>query len=396
MRMNAGIILQGSSPDIVGSLDRGARAGRRQALSDLYRQHGEGIASGDQASLNRLAQLDPNAALQVQSQQQDMAAQKQRMQALDAQQQQAIMQRAAQASAAELAAEKEAIKQGLLRANVHFKNGDLQGVNAILQQAGEQPIQSLEQFPAVAGMYGGVLEVLERVNEFSQEPQDPAAIQALRIRAQEAGLQPDTPEYQEFMRNGGRQPAKGSTIYDPATGRPVAEIDGGAGTEPRKLTERQSQLTLFGSMMQKTMPIIDGLEESFDPANLKDNAAARAGWAGNYFKSQNMQIYETAGRAWAEGVLRLQTGAAATQPEIERVFATYFAQPGDSPETVAFKRAIREDFAASVGAASGGLVDPTTPDPEPTQQVEPYDPQTPDFTQMSDEELEAYIAKGGS
>lgn len=78
-RMNALIPMQVDSPDIVGSLDRGFTAGRKSALADLYRQHGQGIAAGDTNALNALAGYDPMAALGVQSTRQDMAAQDEMM-----------------------------------------------------------------------------------------------------------------------------------------------------------------------------------------------------------------------------------------------------------------------------------------------------------------------------
>lgn len=130
------------------------------------------------------------------------------------------------------------------------------------------------------------------------------------------------------------------------------------GGEPRKLTEQQGKYTLFGNMMKATMPVINGLEEKFDPSNVADNLAANAGAVGEFFKSNEYQRYETAGRAWAEGVLRLQTGAAATQPEIERVFETYFARPGNDAETIEYKRKLRSEYASAIEQASGGLVDP--------------------------------------
>lgn len=79
MRMNSLIALQGQSPDIVGSLDYGATAGRKARLSDLYQEHGAGIANGDQNALMALAQFDPNAALQVRDVQQGMQARAQLM-----------------------------------------------------------------------------------------------------------------------------------------------------------------------------------------------------------------------------------------------------------------------------------------------------------------------------
>jgi hypothetical protein len=180
-----------------------------------------------------------------------------------------------------------------------------------------------------------------------------AEMQNLEWRAQEAGLAPGTPEYEQFMLTGGASGGMGLRI------NPDGTVEFGTGlATPQNLPERQSVIALFGSMMNKTMPVINRLEQQFDPSNLQDNLAARAGWTGNYVRSEDARQYEAAGLAWAEAVLRIQTGAAATEPEVQRVFRTYFAQPGDSAATIQFKRELRDAYAISVSAASGGRFAP--------------------------------------
>lgn len=164
------------------------------------------------------------------------------------------------------------------------------------------------------------------------------------------------------------------------------------GSGPIKLTEHQAKFTLFGNMMKSTMPVINELEAQFDPSNLPDNIAARAGAVGEFFKSDDYQKYEAAAQAWAEGVLRLQTGAAAQQQEIDRVVRTYFAQPGNSAETIAYKRKLRDEYARAVMEASGGLVDPLA---GPVQPPATGGQQTPDFSKMDDATLEAWIRENG-
>ena len=56
------------------------------------------------------------------------------------------------------------------------------------------------------------MQALNKKREFIPEPQQPpAAFQNLLLRAQAAGLTPNTQEYAEFMRTGGRQPDVGPT-----------------------------------------------------------------------------------------------------------------------------------------------------------------------------------------
>lgn len=134
-----------------------------------------------------------------------------------------------------------------------------------------------------------------------------------------------------------------------------------------KLTESQSKLTLFQTLQSETQPVLLELEKQFDPANFSDPAKARVPIAGNYFTSPEYQMYRTAAAAWAEGALRIATGAAATQPEIERNIQTYFAQPGDTPQTVAFKAQMREMYDRAVNNALGQApTGETLPIPKPS------------------------------
>ena len=120
-----------------------------------------------------------------------------------------------------------------------------------------------------------------------------------------------------------------------------------------KLSENQSKLTLWKSQMSDTAPVLNQMEEQFNPANIPDAAARSLPIAGNFFQSSEGQQYTAAAAAWAEGALRIATGAAATQPEIERNLRTYFAEPGDTPDTIAFKSNMREMYSRSIRRALG-------------------------------------------
>jgi hypothetical protein len=130
----------------------------------------------------------------------------------------------------------------------------------------------------------------------------------------------------------------------------------GVGASKKPPSERQSTLALFSGLMTETMPEISRLEslEGFNPAGLGEGIAAKTGWFGNYIRTEEGQRYQGLARQWAEGVLRIQTGAAATQPEIERVMETYFPVPGDTENTVRQKSQQRDAFARSLVVASGG------------------------------------------
>lgn len=134
---------------------------------------------------------------------------------------------------------------------------------------------------------------------------------------------------------------------------PINAPQGGGNLQPDGLTEGQAKLTLFQTLQTETQPVLLDLEAQFDPANLQDAAARSTPIAGNFFQSEQGQIYNASAKAWAEGALRIATGAAATPEEMERTLSTYFAQPGDTPNTIAFKAQLREMYNRAVNNSLG-------------------------------------------
>lgn len=131
MALDPSIILAGRSPDLVGQFGRGLAVGQQQnqigqqnALAQLYRDQGAGIANGDQQALNALAGLDPNAAMNAQKNQLGMQADRlgmqatqQRMDMLSRDEQRQIEAHASQMTATERAAAasqiEEAVRMGI-------------------------------------------------------------------------------------------------------------------------------------------------------------------------------------------------------------------------------------------------------------------------------------------
>ena len=137
----------------------------------------------------------------------------------------------------------------------------------------------------------------------------------------------------------------------------------GAVPRPPDRSEQENKLVLFGSLQSTTQPFIDQVETQYDPSNIQDAAARSIPLVGNFFQSEVGQQYEAASRAWAEGALRLQTGAAATADEIQRTRYTYFARPGDTPNTIALKRDLRRAFTDTILGLTGNtgvLVSPVS------------------------------------
>jgi len=84
--LNAGIILSGQNPNILGAMQAGNQAAAQQnefartnAFNNMLTQNGQGIMAGDPAAMNALAGFDPQAALGIQNTQQGMAFDKEKM-----------------------------------------------------------------------------------------------------------------------------------------------------------------------------------------------------------------------------------------------------------------------------------------------------------------------------
>ena len=124
-------------------------------------------------------------------------------------------------------------------------------------------------------------------------------------------------------------------------------------TSSTDLTEGQAKMTLFKSMMEETQPVLSEIETQWNPANISDSVSRSAPILGNFFTSEEGQIYNSASSAWAEGALRLATGAAAPPQEVDRIQKTYFAAPGDTPTVIGFKSDMRDMYSRSIQRALG-------------------------------------------
>jgi hypothetical protein len=173
MQMNSGIILAGQQPDIMGQMDRGYQMGRQNAFAQLAQQHGPGLVQGDPNAMNAFAQFDPQFAMQARQTQLGMENTRLGMENT----QQIMSMRAAEyargLSAQEAAAQAQRIEQGLLQGIRFFQAGDLQSLNGLLESVGEQPIEDVSQFPAVAAQYKTVLDALKGVQGMQAQPPAP-------------------------------------------------------------------------------------------------------------------------------------------------------------------------------------------------------------------------------
>jgi hypothetical protein len=94
-------------------------------------------------------------------------------------------------------------------------------------------------------------------------------------------------------------------------------------------------------------------------------AQGRLQYAPNWAQSAENQAYRQAQRAFTEARLRKESGAAINPTEYENDAKTYFAQPGDAPETIALKVKKREVLLRGLAFAAGKAYEEYYGEPAP-------------------------------
>lgn len=187
------------------------------------------------------------------------------------------------------------------------------------------------------------------------QPADPQSAIAKLEADRRAGLISEE-QYQAGMQAIAPQGTVIETLPDGTT-----RIVQGAGVG-RPLTEAQSKFATFQTDMKQASDTLNELEGRYDPTNLQDAASGVLGdkW-GSFLQTADGQIYRSAAYQWLDSAIRIRTGAAATNDEINRQYASMFPQPGDLPATVEYKRRARENFMRSVDEALKGVREPLAP-----------------------------------
>lgn len=187
--MDAGIILSGRSPNIMGEFARGlgtaqlqTEIARKNALAELYAQQGPQIMAGQPQALNALAAYDPTIAMGVQSAQLDQQATRQNM-AINAEelqlrreagrrQAEALLRAQAADLTAAQAAQYRAQMMGTLAGGAQAYQQGPQAFAGWLAQSGLQGL-SYEQFPIWAATSAGELDALDEVSKMLAKPEAP-------------------------------------------------------------------------------------------------------------------------------------------------------------------------------------------------------------------------------
>lgn len=153
-------------------------------------------------------------------------------------------------------------------------------------------------------------------------------------------------------------------FFQPSKGGGAPAVVPGVKPEPKEAkspTEAENKSGIYYKQMKAAEQTIANLEkEGMDMARLWSQAETGVAGtlAGNMVASPRAQMARQAQNQWAEQMLRQQTGAAATEQEVQRTVKTYFPQPGDDKATVDLKRSMRANAMEAVGGAAGKAIKP--------------------------------------
>lgn len=139
-----------------------------------------------------------------------------------------------------------------------------------------------------------------------------------------------------------------------AVGQPAAQA-------ARAVTGAERQSLAF---YNRAKGAVDTLTEGEAGTSLEEQVSTRGlgtqlglQYAPNILQSSEMQAYRQAQRAFTEARLRKESGAAIPTAEYENDARTYFAQPGDTKETIKKKRAARQIVLDGLKFSSGRAYD---------------------------------------
>jgi len=153
-------------------------------------------------------------------------------------------------------------------------------------------------------------------------------------------------------------------------------------TEPKVTIDEKKAMT-FADRMRASGALID--KHGTEGAGMVDSIASQVPYLGNYLVSDEYQSVDQARRDFINAQLRRESGAVIGKDEFDNANRQYFPQPGDNPETVKQKAANRK-LAVEGMIRDSGPTYQTAPAPAAGRQME-----VPDFSKMSDEEIEALI-----
>jgi hypothetical protein len=129
-----------------------------------------------------------------------------------------------------------------------------------------------------------------------------------------------------------------------------------------KKTEAQAKASSFAARMQQAEQDVSKLQN--EGLSGVQSATSSIPLVGNYLQSTDHQRFETAKSAFITALLRQESGAAVNKSEFSRYEKEMFPQPGDAPEVVKQKAALRSAAIEQMkGAAGPGYQSPAAAKP---------------------------------
>jgi hypothetical protein len=199
----------------------------------------------------------------------------------------------------------------------------------------------------------------------------------VRIETVDLGL---PPEYSQSVDTGDRllfmpdgwdgDPSKLITINKGMTPQQAADAAKIGDAPVLKETAGERNALGFFIRGKDALDTIKGIESSIASKNLAGQT--RLEFAPNFLQSQENQVYRQLQRQFTEARLRKESGAAIPPAEYVSDAQTYFAQPGDTKETLARKEAARAKVLESLRVSSGNAYKNYYNDPgnqAPTQEA---------------------------
>lgn len=378
--------VQPPSIDVAGSLGRGqelktmalsnalneyrlkqahAADERSNRLAQLYGEIGPGLASGEDAAINRLAMVDPTAAQGF------------RKEALGMQKTQGDIQ------FDKLKLSGEQIKQGIERAEFIGRSANsILGAppatrpllyQSALEQAKQLGIDTSGAPPeysdqAVAAMRDQAISVKDQLDlRLRQDTQAETArhnkaSEGIQIRGQnltdararEAANKPkEAPSGYRFKADGNLEVIPGGP----------ADTTGmrGKATDAQRITAlyadraAESDRILSGVGKEGDKGYVPGVEDQLSDFYARNRRSIPV--IGNYLVGEEFQKAEQAQRDFINAVLRKESGAVIGADEFENAKQQYFPQPGDSDAVKKQKRANRQTAIAGLRRAAGSAIE---------------------------------------
>jgi len=441
MRMNALIPLGIEYADPMRAIATGARAREmvdanqtRNALAAAYAQHGAGAMQGDTNALAGIAQYDPAVAQQLYTGVQDNRRADAGLDLRRQDTQSAIGARAAGAAedatrtrndTARLRLLEQETAAAMAKASREEKLAAITTVGTFLPEfeaaktpeewdgiarfSGQEDLVGKfgERDVALAMGRGALRGASEETSTLSPGEQlvgnrtgrviaagapkpveSTEAFQTLEARARAARLVPGTPEYSDFMLNGGVQRTQDmGPTFRPATpqesqqyGAPGGQVDEATGrfypSESKDTTtEGERKAAGYLGRMVAAEDTIGAKPEEAQTINRWQGFGEWLGLPDEWIMSGDESVVRQKQVDWVRSKLRFESGAVIGDDEALAEAATYFPRAGDSPERIAAKKGSRQEaieqlrLSAGRAAPQAGAPGPAAP-PPPVSRVD--------------------------